>query len=184
MRRVLLFFIVAVALLPAAGTAASGSDLEESNGPPIPCLTTDDSAVWIQLAGDEHNQPQQVYGRFISWDPQTATIGFQSALSQKLEQIPIKVIHLEPSRPHPAAQVALPNLVSLGGLSRSYPADELSVVDGALKVPECRWKYGGHRLVFAGDLTLSDGEVHIQGEVFEVIPPQGGGGNSTGPKGG
>jgi hypothetical protein len=101
-----------------------------------------------------------------------------------LEQIPIKVIHLEPSRPHPAAQVALPNLVSLGGLSRSYPADELSVVDGALKVPECRLRYGDHRLLFSGDLTLSDGEVHIQGEVFEVIPPQGGGGNSTGPKGG
>jgi len=183
MRRII--FPLVITMLIVGGTVASGAGLGEMAGSPVPCIdTTDNVALWIQLAGDDTLPPQQVYGRFTSWAPQTATIGFKSALSQKIDQIPIKSIRIEPSKPHPAAQVAIPTLVPLGGISRSYPASELSVVDGVLKFPECRFMYGDHRLVFEGNLTFKAGEISIQGEVFEVIPPRGGGGNSTGPKGG
>jgi len=74
--------------------------------------------------------------------------------------------------------------VALGNISRSYPASELSVVDGILKFPECRFMYGGHRLVFEGNLSINGGQIRIQGEVLKVVPPRGGGGSSTGPKGG
>ena len=183
MRRV--FFPLVIAMIIGGETLASGAGLGEMAGPPVPCIdTTDDLAIWIQLAGDDNIPPQQVYGRFTSWAPQTTTIGFKSALSQKMEQIPIKSIRIEPSKPHPAAQVAIPTLVSQGVISRSYPASELSIIDGVLKFPECRFMYGDHRLVFEGNLTFNGGKIHIQGEVFEVVPPRGGGGNSTGPKGG
>lgn len=183
MRRV--FFPLVIAMIIGGETLASGAGLGEMAGPPVPCIdTTDDLAIWIQLAGDDNIPPQQVYGRFTSWAPQTTTIGFKSALSQKMEQIPIKSIRIEPSKPHPAAQVAIPTLVSQGVISRSYPASKLSIIDGVLKFPECRFMYGDHRLVFEGNLTFNGGKIHIQGEVFEVVPPRGGGGNSTGPKGG
>lgn len=183
MRRV--FFPLVIAMIIGGKTLASGAGLGEMAGPPVPCIdTTDDLAIWIQLAGDDNIPPQQVYGRFTSWAPQTTTIGFKSALSQKIEQIPIKSIRIEPSKPHPAAQVAIPTLVSQGVISRSYPASKLSIIDGVLKFPECRFMYGDHRLVFEGNLTFNGGKIHIQGEVFEVVPPRGGGGNSTGPKGG
>lgn len=183
MKRV--FFHLVVAMLVAGKTFASGAGLGEMAESPVPCIdANEDMNIWIQLAGSNTMPPQQVFGRFTSWNAQTATIGFKSALSQQIEQIPIKSIHIEPSKPHPAAQVALPIMVSLGVVSRSYPASELSVVDGVLKFPGCRFMYGGHRLVFEGNLTANGGEMQIQGEVFEVVPPSGGGGASTGPKGG
>lgn len=183
MRRV--FCYLAVVMLVAGKTFASGAGLGEMAESPVPCIdTTEDMNVRIQLAGNNTLPPQQVFGRFTSWNPQTATIGFKSALSQQIEQIPIKSIHIEPSKPHPAAQVALPIMVSRGVVSRSFPASELSVVDGVLKLPGCRLMYSDHRLVFEGNLTVNGGEVQIQGEVFEVVPPSGGGGTSTGPKGG
>ncbi|ADW16777.1 hypothetical protein Despr_0601 [Desulfobulbus propionicus DSM 2032] len=185
MRRV--FFLLVVAVLIGGGgvTCARGAGLGDKAESPVPCIdTTDDLTIWIQVAGNETMPPQRVYGKFTSWDPQTTTIGFQSALSQTIEQIPLKSIRLEPSRPHPAAQVALPTLVSRGIVSRTYPASELSVVDGVLKFPECRFMSGDHRLVFAGALTVAGGEIHLQGEVFEAVPPRGGDGRSTGPKGG
>jgi hypothetical protein len=179
------FFPLVVAMLIAGETLAGGAGLGEVAGSPVPCInTTDDLAIWIQSAGDENIPPQQVYGTFISWDPQTTTIGFKSALSQKIEQIPIKSIRIEPRKPHPAAQVSIPTLMPLGVISRNYQASELSVVDGVLKFPECHFMYGDHRLIFKGNLTFNGGEIRIQGEVFEVIPPLGGGENSTGSKGG
>jgi len=181
----LVFFPLIIVMLIAGETFASGPGLGEMAESPVPCIdTTNNLAIWIQLAGDDNIPPQRVYGRFTSWTPQTSTIGFKSTLSQKIEQIPIKSIHIEPNKPNPAAQVAMPTLVPLGGISRSYPASELSVADGVLKFPECRLMHGGDRLVFEGNLSVHGGEIHIQGKVFKVTPPRGGGGNSTGPKGG
>ena len=151
----------------------------------MPCLdTTGDSIISIQLAGDDASQPQQVYGRFTSWDPQTTTIGFKSDLSHKMEQIPIRFIRFEPSRPNPVAQASIPTLEMLGAISRSYPACALSVIEGVLKLPGCCLKYGGNELVFEGTLTFSGGDVRIEGNVFKVVPHSGGGGDSTLPKGG
>lgn len=183
MRRV--FFPLTLAIFTAMATPATSAGLGEMSEPPTPCIdSTDDVSIWIQLAGDGNFPPQRVFGKFTSWDPRTATIGFQSALSHRLEQIPVKSIRIEPNRPNPAAQMALPSFVSLGDITRNYPAQALSVVDGVLKLPECSFMHNNHQLLFAGELTLTDGTIHLKGNVFEVVPPQGGGGTSTGPKGG
>jgi hypothetical protein len=179
------FSALVAAVLAVGGIPASGAVRGEMTEPPIPCLdTTGGSTMWIQLAGDDTSQPQQVFGRFTSWDPQTTTIGFKSALSQEMEQIPIRSVRFEPRKPNPAAQVAMPILVPLGVISRGYPASEFSVVEGVLKVPGCSLKYDDKQLAFEGSLTFSAGDVRIEGTVFEVVPPKGGSGDSTGPKGG
>ena len=164
---------------------ASDAVRGEMTEPPIPCLdTTGDSTMWIQLAGNDANQPQQVFGRFTSWDPRTTTIGFKSDLSQKMEQLPIRSVRFEPRKPNPVAQVAMPTLAPLGVVSRSYPASEFSVVEGILKLPGCSLTYDDKQLAFEGSLTFSGEHVPIKGKVFEVVPPKGGSGDSTEPKGG
>lgn len=179
------FSALVAAVLTAEGVLASGAVRSEMTEPPIPCLdTTGDSTMWVQLAGDDTSQPQQVFGRFTSWDPQTTTIGFKSSLSQKMEQIPIRSVRFEPRKPHPAAQVAEPILVPLGVIARSYVASAFSVVEGVLKLPECSLRYDDKQLAFEGSLTFIGGDVRIEGKVFEVVPPKGGSGDSTGPKGG
>lgn len=180
------FSALVAAMLTVGGILASGAVRGEMTEPPTPCLdtTTGELIMWIQLAGDDASQSQQVFGRFISWDPQTTTIVFKSDLSQKMEKIPVRSVRFKPKDPNPVAQQVIPIPVPLGVISRSYPASEVTVVEGVLKLPKCSLKYDDKRLAFEGSLTFSGGDVHIEGTVFEIVPPKGGNGDSTSPKSG
>jgi hypothetical protein len=74
---------------------------------------------------------------------------------------------------------------SLGRISRSYAPAELSVAEGVLELPDCALTHSDNRLEFEGSVTFSATNVDVEGEVFEVKPPQGGGSSdSTRRKGG
>jgi len=183
-----LLFAIFVALI-TWGTSANSEGDNNGAKPPIPCLYTDGAnhiifRIWIELAENNSLQPQEVIGNFTSWDPQTATIGFMSDLSENIESIPIGIIRLAPKVPSPVAQVTIPNLVLLGIISRSYSANEFQVVESVLELPGCVREYEGKQLTFDGTLTFEGKYVHIEGSVFSVVIPTKSGGFSTENKGG
>lgn len=190
MKHVFAALVLVAAVLTAGGILASGVVRGAMSGdmtkPPMPCLdTTGDSTMLIQLAGDKATQLQQVYGMITSWDSKTTTIGFKSDVTQKLEHIPIGAVHFKPSKrnsiANSSAQAATPILEPLGDISRRYLASEVGIDKGILKLPECRLD---KQLAFEGSLTFSSKDVLIEGQVFKIVPPAGGTGDSTTFKGG
>ena len=179
-----------VPLLPLVGVLAlSGllaSVVAGADEPPVPCLDTNgDSVLKIQPAVPDGAAPQQVFGTLTSWDPDTIAIGFHSLLSDENETIRVKSLRFEPAKANPAAQQALPTHESLGKISASYTLADVSIVDGVLKFPGCALRHDEHPLAFDGSVTFSATKVVVEGEVFAVKPPQGGGSSdSTRPKGG
>lgn len=183
MKTVLLSLVVIALTIGEA--IAYGGDPIEVPATPTPCIdtTTNDTNLWIQVAGDDMVQPQQVFGAFTSWDPSKSTVGFKSALSQKTERIPVRSIRFEYVRPNPAAQMPIPRLLQLGRVSRIFPANGLAVVSGILKPPGCHMEFNHHRLAFDGSLTFTGDSVGIEGVIFEIEPPPAGDGDSTRSKG-
>jgi hypothetical protein len=135
------------------------------------------------VAGPTADSPQEVFGVITSWDANSQSIGFNSRLTKKAEQILVKSIQWDLPEIRPVAQKAPPSYQSLGKLSLTFRAEDLTVVDGVLRFPGCARKHDGKLLAFEGTVSFGGKEALLKGKVFEIHPSQGGG-SSTGRKGG
>src|SRR5262245_61224858 len=152
---------------------------------PVPCLDTtsnpsSDTRLRIQPVGAD--AAQEVSGKLTSWDARTRTFRFHSDLTGREESIEVRSLTFELSLGNPIAQQPLRSAEPIGEISRRYDTTEISIADGVLNFPGCTRTHRDSPIGFRGEVKFGRSKVELEGEVFEIKPPQGGPSNSTAPK--
>ena len=175
-----------VACSAALGMFVSCEASGQQEAAPVPCLRTGGvELVKIVLAGSPARPAQEVLWPLASWDPGKTALGFRSPGASDVEQVPVKSLLFERPKEHMAAQSVPPHFEPIGEVASSYPAKEVTVVDGVLRLPGCVSKHRGNPLVFEGRVTFTPTTVSLRGRVFEEqYPSRNDSSDSTTHKGG